>query len=88
MPRSGTRLWLTAALFVAFALIVVLLYQHLRAGHIQAAEGRLEYDAGRFDLAEAAYQRATRGRGPRLAWGGAGPGGRTRDRGLRSARRG
>jgi len=60
MPRSRSRLWLVAASFVALALIIVLMYRHLRAGHIQAAEGRQEYDVGRFDLAEAAYQRATR----------------------------
>ena len=34
-------------------------YLHFRAGHIQAVEGRKEYDAGRFDLAEKAYARAT-----------------------------
>ena len=59
MPRSRTRLWLTALLFVALAVIIFFFYQHLRAGHIQAAEGRLEYNAGRFDLAEKAYARAT-----------------------------
>jgi len=59
MPRSGTRLWLTALLFVAIGFILFFAYQYLRAGHIQAAEGRQEYDKGKFDLAEKAYARAT-----------------------------
>jgi len=59
MLRSTTRLWLTAFLFVVLAVVLVILYQHIRAGHIQAAEGRKDYDAGKFDLAEGAYARAT-----------------------------
>lgn len=59
MTRSGIRLWLTVAAFVAIAVIMFFAYKHLRAGHIQAAEGRKVYDVGKFDLAENAYARAT-----------------------------
>jgi len=59
MFRSGVRLWLMAVAFVVIAIIMFFMYKQFRQGHIYAAEGRKVYDAGKFDLAENAYGRAT-----------------------------
>jgi len=58
MPRSRGQLWFIAFLFAAMAVAGTLAYQRFRAGDIQLAEGRRAYDAGRFDLAEKAFERS------------------------------
>ncbi len=62
MDRARRQLWLVAILFVAIGTVIGVAYQKYRAGDIQAAEGRREYEAGRFDLAETSYLRATQAR--------------------------
>ncbi|MBN1490798.1 MAG: tetratricopeptide repeat protein [Phycisphaerae bacterium] len=59
MLKARSQLWLTALLFAVLGMVIALAYHYFRAGNIQQAEGRREYDAGRFDLAEVAFSRAT-----------------------------
>jgi tetratricopeptide (TPR) repeat protein len=59
MKKARSRLWLPSLLFVLLAVALGITYQKYRAGDIQTAEGRREDDAGRFDLAESSFHRAT-----------------------------
>ena len=57
MPAVRKRVWRVSLLLLAGGAIYVG-YHWLRASNIQLAQGRMAYDAGRYDLAEAAYLRA------------------------------
>jgi len=59
MPRTSKQLWLPILLFAVIAVGVSVAYQRYRAGDIQMAEAQQAFKAERFDLAEAAYARAT-----------------------------
>ncbi|NLX22566.1 MAG: tetratricopeptide repeat protein [Phycisphaerae bacterium] len=60
MGRVKRQVLLAAGVFVVLGIALGLLYLQVRAGSIQAAEGRRVYDTGRFELAEQAFERATR----------------------------
>lgn len=59
MERSRLRLWVVSLAFILLGFVLILIYQTVRAGEISLAEGRRLYEAGRFELAEPAFRRAT-----------------------------
>lgn len=58
MPAARRQLWLVALIFLVAGGVICVGYLWLRASSIQLAQGRMAYDAGRYDLAEDAYVRA------------------------------
>jgi len=46
--------------FVILAVVVTAAFLHFRASDIEMAQARRAFDVGRFDVAEAAFERATR----------------------------
>ncbi len=58
MSSSRGQLWFIALVFAALAVAGTLAYQRFRVGDIQLAEGRRAYDAGRFEVAEKAFERS------------------------------
>ncbi len=58
MPAKTSQLWLVVLVFVIVGLAIIAAYFKLRASDIQIAAGKKTYDAGKFALAEEAYQRA------------------------------
>ncbi len=60
MGRVKRQVMLAAAVFVVLGIALGFLYLQVRSGAIQASEGRRAYDAGRFEVAEQAFTRATR----------------------------
>ncbi len=59
MPAARRQLWMVALAFVILGVGVSIVYFRMRSGDIQLAQGRQLYDAGKYELAEMAYRRAT-----------------------------
>jgi len=60
MPSTTRQLKTVLVVFAILAIGTIVGYHYVRAGNIAMAEGRRTFDLGKFDVAEEAFERATR----------------------------